>query len=180
MKQVKNLVGKKFGKLLVIKECGRNAFGHVLWECLCDCGNNKIASSNKLTYYTKSCGCLLVESNRKRIIKYNRDLKILRGLDPDVLIQSQNATIRDKAKDTMKAVKERDNFTCQLCKKRGGYLNSHHIIPIIVNPERSTDPKNIITLCKPCHLLAHDNNTHGPVNESIKELLQRAIENITS
>ena len=145
MKQVKNLIGQKFGRLCVVEECGRNRFGHVLWNCLCDCGNMKVVTSNKLIYYTKSCGCLLTDTNSKRIVEYNRQSKISRGLNPDILIQSQNATIRDKAKDIMATTKKRDNFTCQLCKKRGGYLNSHHIIPITVEPNKAIDSKCIFS-----------------------------------
>ena len=38
---IKNLVGKKFGKLTVIKlsEKRNPTNNKILWECLCDCGN---------------------------------------------------------------------------------------------------------------------------------------------
>ena len=56
------MVGKQFGRLVVLEEAGRNKFGVVLWKCLCDCGTIKIVNSNNLRRGdTKSCGCLNVE-----------------------------------------------------------------------------------------------------------------------
>jgi len=54
----KNLVGKRFGKLLVIKEAGRHKDRSILWECRCDCGNISVTSSKNLIHgQSKSCGC---------------------------------------------------------------------------------------------------------------------------
>lgn len=46
---------------------------------------------------------------------------------------------------------KRDNFTCQMCKRRGDKLAAHHIVPFASNPELRTDERNGITLCWPCH-----------------------------
>ena len=118
------------------------------------------------------------DTNSVRIIEYNQQYKVQRGLDPNILMQSKNATLRDKAKDIMAQVKKRDKFTCQLCRKQGGYLNTHHIIPITKQPELFANEDNLITLCKECHKLAHNNNTHGPINEDIQKILIRIIKNI--
>lgn len=56
-----NIVGKKFGKLTVLKELGGNK---VL--CHCDCGNEKIITkSNIIKGIIKSCGCLKLEHLKK-------------------------------------------------------------------------------------------------------------------
>ncbi len=53
------LVGKRFGKLVVMKREGTNRQGSAKWLCACDCGGEKITTSNLLTAnHTKSCGCL--------------------------------------------------------------------------------------------------------------------------
>lgn len=58
MAKVIDLVGKKFGKLLVTKSAGNNRFGTRLWECLCDCGTIKIWPTGVLNDgRAKSCGC---------------------------------------------------------------------------------------------------------------------------
>lgn len=54
----KDLTGKKFGKLKVLKLTGERKHGNRMWECLCDCGNISIVSSSRLNLgKSKSCGC---------------------------------------------------------------------------------------------------------------------------
>lgn len=84
------LIGKRFGRLLVLDYAGDEYIGkdnNSKWRCKCDCGNFVIVGSNKLkTGHTKSCGCLQseiaknrmekdnpmkTEEQRKRMIEYN-------------------------------------------------------------------------------------------------------------
>ena len=53
------LLGKRFGKLLVIKELSkRNHRGEVVWVTKCDCGNKrKVVTEWLLSGNTKTCGC---------------------------------------------------------------------------------------------------------------------------
>lgn len=54
-----DLIGKRFGKLVVIKQ-EPSKDGRTQWLCDCDCGKQKVVSSNNLlTGDTKSCGCLI-------------------------------------------------------------------------------------------------------------------------
>lgn len=54
-----NLVGQKFGKLLVIERTNKRDNGQVVYKCQCDCGNITEARGSKLTDGSKqSCGCL--------------------------------------------------------------------------------------------------------------------------
>ena len=58
MKKI-GLVGRRFGRLVVISEQSRNKWGQVIWECLCDCGNKTTPLGMSLKNgNTKSCGCL--------------------------------------------------------------------------------------------------------------------------
>ncbi len=50
-----------------------------------------------------------------------------------------------------KSVFIRDDFTCQTCKKVGGYLEAHHIKSWAKYPKLRYDVQNGITLCKECH-----------------------------
>lgn len=55
-----------------------------------------------------------------------------------------------------RSVMKRDNYICQSCFVRGGYLEVHHIIPfsqIVMKEEFDElwDNKNGVTLCVPCH-----------------------------
>ena len=56
----KDLVGEKMGLLTVIRDSGerdKNG-GHVMWECLCECGNVANVNGSRLKKgRTQSCGC---------------------------------------------------------------------------------------------------------------------------
>jgi len=62
MTALKDLTGKRFGRLVVIKieKVGKN--GGIKWACKCICGNEVIVAGYRLTSrHTKSCGCLKKE-----------------------------------------------------------------------------------------------------------------------
>jgi hypothetical protein len=48
-------------------------------------------------------------------------------------------------------VKKRDHYTCDVCGKRGGGMNSHHLNSWADNPAERYDRDNGITLCKDHH-----------------------------
>lgn len=50
-----------------------------------------------------------------------------------------------------KSIFERDSYTCQNCRQRGGKLQAHHIVPYRESPELRHDLNNGITLCFDCH-----------------------------
>lgn len=68
MRIIKDLAGQRFGRLLVSSVIlERGPRGHILWHCICDCGNKTIVPANRLIYdVTKSCGCLRTEITIKR------------------------------------------------------------------------------------------------------------------
>ena len=55
--------GKRFERLVIIKEAGKNKHRDALWWCQCDCGNIvKVIGSNLRNGTAKSCGCLQKEA----------------------------------------------------------------------------------------------------------------------
>jgi hypothetical protein len=60
-----SLVGKRFGRLFVMRDSGKRQpdSGARLWLCRCDCGRDKLVASCDLTKTngTQSCGCLFLE-----------------------------------------------------------------------------------------------------------------------
>lgn len=59
-RKYEDLVGKKFGKLEVVKFYGLNKHNQRLWLCKCECGSDKdiIATSSSLKHgHYVSCGC---------------------------------------------------------------------------------------------------------------------------
>lgn len=54
----KDLTGKRFGHLVVMREADRDPLGKIRWRCLCDCGNVCVIPANHLNdNRRKSCGC---------------------------------------------------------------------------------------------------------------------------
>jgi hypothetical protein len=67
MPKLNDLTGKKFGRLSVISRAGTNASRKPVWECICECGNVKIAVGAELVKgATRSCGCLRREVTSDR------------------------------------------------------------------------------------------------------------------
>ena len=59
--QIKDLVGRKFGKLTVLSFYDIRKHYCARWNCLCECGNIKIVKGECLSKGgTKSCGCIAV------------------------------------------------------------------------------------------------------------------------
>lgn len=55
-------------------------------------------------------------------------------------------------KDWRTAVFQRDDYTCQMCSKRGGELQADHELPFALFPDLRFEVLNGRTLCKACHL----------------------------
>lgn len=54
-----DLVGKRFGKLLVVEQTNQRKHNQVVWKCQCDCGNISYATNGALqSGSVRSCGCL--------------------------------------------------------------------------------------------------------------------------
>ena len=67
---MKDLTGIKFGRLTAIKPNHKDKFNRYHWLCKCECGNQKVISSNSLIRgSTRSCGCL---DKEKHITHPNR------------------------------------------------------------------------------------------------------------
>lgn len=67
-----DLIGQRFGRLVVIGLSDTRVKDSVTWFCKCDCGKFRdIPASYLKTAHIESCGCLRSEVNRDRAIKRN-------------------------------------------------------------------------------------------------------------
>lgn len=88
----KNIEGKQFNRLKVLKFSHINKRNNAVWECLCDCGNIIHLSTWHLTSgNTKSCGCYNREMHSK-LIATNKIWDINRRYWTPVLLD--DATIK--------------------------------------------------------------------------------------
>lgn len=77
MGKVRDITGKRFGRLTVVRLLPKDEWKtkSAAWLCLCDCGNMcKVPSGSLISGLTKSCGCLHSESARKQGIKSRKNL----------------------------------------------------------------------------------------------------------
>jgi len=63
-----NLIGKRFGRLVVTDQTGGRQNGSIIWGCMCDCGTRRLVPTNRLrSGNTQSCGCLQKERQRSAV-----------------------------------------------------------------------------------------------------------------
>lgn len=69
-----SLVGRRFGRLKVLKEAPHKHYGNRKARasvCLCKCGNKRIIINQCLVNgSSQSCGCLAIEMLRKRVLRH--------------------------------------------------------------------------------------------------------------
>jgi hypothetical protein len=73
-----DVLGRKFGRLLVISRAGNSKSGDCTWNCQCDCGglNSLVVStaSNLTTRKHVSCGCYKRENAQRLYYKGTKDI----------------------------------------------------------------------------------------------------------
>ena len=87
-----NLIGSRYGKLIVLKEAGRHKDRSILWECKCDCGKTVAVKAKSLkSGETKSCGCLRkIEKGKaslKRVYRGYKNEALRKNLQFDLSIK---------------------------------------------------------------------------------------------
>ena len=98
MPKLIDLTNKRFDRLLVLERSDdyitSNGRKHVMWKCLCDCGNIiNVRSENLRNGHTKSCGCLLHEHN----IQMGKERKVdLTGQNFGYLTVLKESSLRSK------------------------------------------------------------------------------------
>src|SRR5262252_3684827 len=85
MGKVIDLVGQRFGRLVVIESAGIGADRSMRWRCLCDCGNETTTTGKALRAgATRSCGCLQKDAIRatqaRTLFKHGHTIKGLQSL----------------------------------------------------------------------------------------------------
>ena len=72
-----NLIGQRFGRLVVVKKGRLTKYKLQRWECVCDCGGTSTPTTRSLRAGTQSCGCL----NKQILAGRSRRLGRINSLD---------------------------------------------------------------------------------------------------
>lgn len=70
------LIGRKFGRLTVIRDTEESKHSCTIWECKCECGNPNpvyIRTDSLTCGETESCGCLHIETARKQVLNARKN-----------------------------------------------------------------------------------------------------------
>lgn len=161
-----SVLGKRFGRLVVVGEDLSK-----MRSCRCDCGKSVyVRNSQLLSGDVRSCGCLATDNARIQSARIARAARLEAGVPLDIPV-----SLRPRMKQFREAIVERDGGICRLCGS-SSTLNVHHIRKWVTHPELRTDPLNLVTLCKPCHVeKAHGGNTHRLPDREISKVLNRYI-----
>lgn len=165
-KRIVNRVGETVGRLTVLKRIGVEG-KTTFWECSCKCGKLTTVSNSNITK-TRSCGCLFKEMVGVNHPNYNPHLSDHeRG-------KRRTETNGKSVKKWREKVFQRDDFTCQVCRKRGGKLNAHHLDGWNWCKDKRYTTDNGITLCFECHSRFHKkygkgHNTRNQFEEWINQ-----------
>ena len=110
------------------------------------CGKEKFVSPSRILRKVKYCSnkCFYIGFSGKNNPNWT-------GVEHKPYKHYRNAAY----KKWRKGVFTRDDFTCQKCGKRGGYLHPHHLKSYTKFPTFRYEIDNGKTLCVSCHRLVH-------------------------
>jgi hypothetical protein len=123
------LLGQRFGRLLVIKKINRRKNGCVVWGCQCDCGNYvEVIGTSLKNGNTRSCGCLSKENLSKYNEQQSEQSKITIGTRFGYLTVVEDLGFKPHVKGH-----NRRTYLCQCdcgntCKASGNQLLTGHKI----------------------------------------------------
>ena len=74
--QKNNLVGKRFGKVVVLEKTDKRGHGSIIYKCKCDCGNICYKTSRSLVKNSGIMGCGCFDPKKKHYNKNERLYKL--------------------------------------------------------------------------------------------------------
>lgn len=182
-----NLIGKRFGRLVVISLLRISKQRQTVWLCKCDCGNEKIVSIGKLiSSHTRSCGCLRhdtsSEMGKKNTIGKGKAAanSVLYGYKKSAKLRNLSWELTDE--ETFELL----NKNCHYCgeppslvSKRCKTFNGNFIHNGIdrINNNVGYTKENCVSCCKKCNY-AKRNLGYLEFKELIKKIYENLYGNI--
>jgi hypothetical protein len=157
----KDLTGKQFNKLLVIKDVGRNKWGSCLWLCICSCEfkNEVIVTSNDLLRnHTGSCGCFQKSQLQKALRKnFGESAFNQYYLSYSDRCKRKNTEFQ-LSKDIFRQITSSNCYYCNKSPERKYYTkakNGYYLYNTIdrVDNDKGYINENVVPCCLECNLL---------------------------
>lgn len=114
---------------------------------------------------SNTSNCNVNKLHKELIVMRKEYLKAIQEGRSDIFYNSW--TWRKKRQE----IKERDNFECQRCKRKGGVGKGdvvHHIKELKDYPKLGLNDDNLITVCHTCHNIIHERFEGKEVDSRIK------------
>lgn len=163
-----NIIGQRFGRLMVLERSGSTKAQKARWLCKCDCGGSKVVPTGALRNgNTQSCGCIQKETMHR--IRWREDLTM------EERFNSRHRDLMPEMAVWKKSVYIRDGHTCQSCgDRKQRLLVAHHKNSWRDFPDQRFVVENGVICCRPCHVAFHSIYGYGRNTEAQwNEFLQR-------
>lgn len=165
----KEMIGKKFGSLLVLEydkektESNKSRIRY--WKCRCDCGKEKSVGE----YHLKK-GKIVTCGNRS-IHRLGKNNSNWRG---GKTTEIQSARSSKEYNEWRNQVYALDHYTCQCClRNKNIKKEAHHIYNFSEHKDLRYNPDYGITLCYDCHSMYEPgsfHHTYGTRNNTPQQL----------
>lgn len=181
MSAVRDLTGRRFGRLLVVSRSANDKRDRSMWLCTCNCGISKMVAALHLTTgQTKSCGCLA----RERASRLGRSKRKPPGVSAwNNLLTAHRSSARRRGLTTeltpvqFRALAE---LPCLYCGRVGVGRHHSYLDEVRYNGIDRFDSSldytvdNCVTCCADCNMLK------GATDGASFVLLVRRIAEVTS
>lgn len=156
------MIGKRFGRLIVLYDSEKRNYGNVVWTCACACGKlTHVPTRSLRDGYTKSCGCFQKDGVRARSLgnkhghkhggRYSRLYRIWLNVKSRCYIQSVPSYKYYGNKNIVVSKEWQDSFVSfRNWAIQNGYRENLTIDRI--NPQGNYEPNN-------CQWLTHSENS---------------------
>lgn len=161
-KQIENLIGRQFTRLLVIQFSGKNSHRQTMWLCRCQCGNEVIIRGDGLkSGHTRSCGCLQKDATREICRSLGKANAIAPGqavLNTKLLSYKKSAASRGYSWNLTKSEAQHMFLQdCYFCGSKPSEMKIKHYSTVAfvngidrVDNSLGYEPTNCVPCCKKC------------------------------
>lgn len=159
MNRIKDITGKKFGKLTAIEFAIRRD-NMTFWHCKCDCGGlTTVASSNLQSGNVRSCGCL-INAHKRNAFGESLFLKVYRYYTTNAQRRNLEFIID---RNSFKRLLEQNCYYCgthpnrkinppSSWSKAWKELNIYYVTGVDrVDPDKGYTLDNCVSCCKTCN-----------------------------